>query len=239
METNYEQKKKLDINVIKKVCSFFKELRKNNAIIFLHGSYAKGLNRWNSDIDLNILYQDESTYEQSILEELVNVLLYYIFDYSGCDKIHTMMLYTKNLQKMPIEIVNNNYSIKFPDEKLLCYKCRDNYEKIFPNLINSSRKIKSFENYLRINSTTKTCLEWCSSFLVLDSKTTIYNIINANDLQISNSRKFKSDLVDLINREIKSIKNDNNFLNFEIKFISEINTEIKIKNINKKRNSTI
>lgn len=50
-------KKKIDIKYILKIIGIFKPILKNNVFIFLHGSYSRNLNRWYSDIDLNILYK--------------------------------------------------------------------------------------------------------------------------------------------------------------------------------------
>lgn len=51
-----KKQKNIVLSLIKEVINFFPQLSNVPYIVFMHGSFAKTLNRINSDIDLNILY---------------------------------------------------------------------------------------------------------------------------------------------------------------------------------------
>jgi len=219
------KKRQIDIKYIKKIISKFnKILKRKNMVIFFHGSYSKNLNRWNSDIDINFLYLDNK-YDKNkfVLEELIACSIYKIFNMSGRDKVHTMMLYLPNIVESNI-CLDNEYFIKFNDGNIFDYKCRKNFKKIYPKILYSSRKFDDFCNYV-LNA--NDFEEWIYSYKGLKRKD---NIIINNLLQ-RKEETLKNNYSKYFNF-IENFKNDLNYtiLN-NIKTVSDLNKIIKINNL--------
>ena len=83
--------KNIILSLIKEVINFFPQLSNVPHIVFIHGSFAKSLNRMNSDIDLNILYPNNFKKEILPIEEIVSIILQKVVGYSGRDRVHTLM----------------------------------------------------------------------------------------------------------------------------------------------------
>lgn len=220
---NYEkilyQKNKLDLKYIKKVIKIFKPILKNKVTIFLHGSYARNLNRWNSDIDLNILYKNELKDKFLVVEELIQVLLYKLFDFSGRDKIHNVMIYYPLYNNKKYKIKEDNHNIIWNNNEFK-FKCRKNYEKIYPLILNSRRDCKDLYKWILEDETYN---EYLYSFLGINKKGKKFtkDMLLDKDKLLLNSKKLKY-------IEISKLKNINDLKgNIEI---SEINKILKIHN---------
>jgi len=188
------------------------------------------MNRWHSDIDINILYKKDNRLDNIKTEELLSVMLYKIFRLKGRDKIHSMMIYTKPIYNYCPIIIDNKYRLQFPNNKMINYSCRKSYEHIYPTIINTSRDITHYKDYLNKSSKCD-YYEWLYSYYVLDNRKEIYNIINNLDKKILSSKDFINKLL----LKIEQLKNipDNQVYNKSKISISKLNKILKIKNMNK------
>lgn len=141
------RKKKLDVKYILKIIAIFKPILKSNVVIFLHGSYSRNMNRWHSDIDLNILYKNKYKSEYIVVEEFVNALIYQMLDFKGRDRIHNIMLYYPLCENKKYEITGNKHIIICPNNTFN-FCCRDNYNSIYPLILNSSRDPKDLYRWI-------------------------------------------------------------------------------------------
>lgn len=221
------EKRTIELEIIKKLTNI---LNIKDSYIFLNGSYARKLTRWHSDIDINILYKNKNSLEYMKTEELLSVMLYKIFKLKGRDKIHSMMIYSKEKYQYCPKITDNKYSLIFTDNKKINYICRKNYEHIYPTIHNTSREISDYESYLKENIN-KHYYEWLYSYDSLDSKEEIYNIISKIDKKVISSKYFIPNLLSKINIE----KNNNKILIKKLTKvpISTLNKQLKINNLNK------
>lgn len=218
-------KRKLDIRYIKKIIKMFKPVIKDSDnIIFWHGSYSKCLNRWNSDIDINLLFKDNKK-DYKMVEELICCAIYKILKFPGRDKIHTMMLYLPEISDKKYNIKSNKYSIKFKDGNVYKYNCRNNYETIYPKILNTSRVIKDFFNYLINGGYDKEYLYSYEGVFKKDKKR-INKILKIKDnMLIFNEYQFYEN----IKKYEKSIEFDD--LN-NVNTVSDINIILKMTNMN-------
>lgn len=217
------------IKLIKDVIDFFPQLSSIPHIVFIHGSFAKTLNRINSDIDLNILYPNK--YKKLIIpiEELITIILQNVMEYDGRDKIHTMMIYT-------IDSVNTNQfestlecTITFPNNQIYTYNCRPNYDEVMYKIKKSSREYKDFLNYIKENISDTNCREWCYSYEQLSSNCNynIYKDLNIIDEKNLHKKNYKS-FIYLLDNLLLEIENDKENL-IILKRICDINQNLKVK----------
>lgn len=79
-------------NLINDVIDFFPQLSKIPHIVFIHGSFAKTLNRINSDIDLNILYPNQFKNKILPIEEIICIKLFKIVE-RNLTKVKCQLIY--------------------------------------------------------------------------------------------------------------------------------------------------
>lgn len=220
------KKMNLDIKYLKKVIlKFNKYLKKEKSVIFIHGSYSKKINRWHSDIDINILYKEEPKFDYFVLEEMIVCAIYKILGMAGRDKVHTMMIYLPDIENTELNL-SNNYSIRFNDGNKFNYVCRNNFEKVYAKLINSSRNYKDFCDYI-INF--KGMEEWVYSYkgLNIRSDKLIRELLDKKDY---NLKKHPNNYFDFIKNFINKLK----FVSLsDIKTVSVLNKNLKVNNLNK------
>jgi len=215
-------KKKMDIKYILKIIAIFKPILKNNVYIFLHGSYSRNLNRWYSDIDLNILYKNDLKSQYIVVEEFINALIYQMLDFKGRDRIHNIMLYYPLCE-------NTKYAFSGNKHKIICsnntfnFCCRDNYNHIYPLILNSSRNPSDLYNWIM---TEKHNDENQYSFQGLNFKGKAF----VNKLTYNKSaQQTKDSLKQLINQTLDDIQNVSILQRYML--ISDLNKIIKIKNL--------
>ena len=224
--------KNIVLSLIKEVINFFPQLSNVPHIVFIHGSFAKTLNRINSDIDLNILYPNNFKSELLPIEEIISIILQKVVGYSGRDKIHTMMLYTYNDLNDSLVESTEECTISFPNKQIYKYYCRPNYDEIMYKIKNSSRDYNDFLNYIRNNITTGGCEEWCYSYEQLITNCDGYNIYDAlNSIDEDNV-----DITNYINynKLIEKLKKKIDEYSFDINkadTISDVNYNLKVKNL--------
>lgn len=224
--------KDIIIEIINDVIGFFPQLSQIPNIVFIHGSFAKTLNRINSDIDLNILYPNQFKNEILPIEEIISVILQKVVGYSGRDKIHTMMIYTyNNISKDNLESTQDCH-ITFPDKQIYKYKCRPNYDEVMYKIKYSSRDYKDFSNYISNNINSSKCEEWCYSYETISTNCEEYDLYKMlNDIDKFNIQPTDNDNYQNL---IMNFKNKINKYNFDIKHettISDINHNWKVSNL--------
>ena len=220
------------LSLIKEVINFFPQLSNVPHIVFIHGSFAKTLNRINSDIDLNILYPNNFKSEILPIEEIISIILQKVVGYSGRDKIHTMMLYTYNDLNYSLVESTEECTISFPNKQIYKYYCRPNYDEIMYKIKNSSRDYNDFLNYIRNNITTGKCEEWCYSYEQLITNCEDYNIYDAlNSIDEDNiDRTYYinyNKLIGKLNKKMDEYSFDIN----NVDTISDVNHNLKVKNL--------
>lgn len=225
--------KKIVLEIINDVISLFPRLNKIPHIVFLHGSFAKTINRMSSDIDLNILYSNK--YKEILLpiEELISIAIYKILGYSGREKVHTMMIYLPTISgEKRVAYDTNQCFIRFENGNILNYNCKKNFEAVMNKIILSSREFDDFKAYIQKNSTSNMCEEWCYSFEELEKNVDddIYDLIRQNDEKIISNPSFLLDFKLLINNLIKRIELYN-FEYIETLNMKDINMKLKVENL--------
>lgn len=219
------KKRNLDIRYIKKIIKLFKPvIKENDNLLFWHGSYSKSLNRWNSDIDINLLFKDNKN-DYKMVEELICCAIYKVLKFPGRDKIHTMMLYLPEISDKKYNIKSNKYSIKFKDGNVYKYNCRNNYENVYPKILNTSRMIKDFFNYLINGGFDKEYLYSYEGVFKNDKKI-INKILNIKDSILIFNQDIFYDCIKNYEKKIKfdDLKN--------IKTVSDLNIILKMNNMN-------
>lgn len=224
--------KNIVLSLIKEVINFFPQLSNVPHIVFIHGSFAKTLNRINSDIDLNILYPNNFKSEILPIEEIISIILQKVVGYSGRDKIHTMMLYTYNDLNYSLVESTEECTISFPNKQIYKYYCRPNYDEIMYKIKNSSRDYNDFLNYIRNNINTDKCEEWCYSYEQLITNCEDYNIYDAlNSIDEDNiDRTYYinyNKLIGKLNKKMDEYSFDIN----NVDTISDVNHNLKVKNL--------
>ena len=214
-------KKKMDIKYILKIITIFKPILKNNVLIFLHGSYSRNLNRWNSDIDLNILYRNDLKSQYLVVEEFINVLIYQMLGFRGRDRIHNIMLYYPLCE-------NTKYLISCKNHKIIClngtynFNCRDNYNHIYPLILNSSRNPIDLYNWI-LEEKDNDENQYSFQGLNYKGKAFVYKLTSDKSAQ-----QTKDSLKKLINKTADDIQISSKLERYIL--ISELNKIIKIKN---------
>lgn len=226
--------KKLIIKIILDVLKLFPQLEKLPHTTFMHGSFAKSINRFESDIDLNILYSNIYKSLMLPLEELISLALTDIIGLAGRDKVHTMMIYTPIKHYEDLNIYDTTCcSVIFPSGERINYSCRPGYNQVMMKTLNSSREFKDFVYHLMNHSNSMECQEWCYSFEELENNCRyydIYKIIRKNDQKTNSTGNFIGDYNQLVENLMLEISNYKFILENNIS-ISEINLNLKVKNL--------
>lgn len=225
-----KQHKQIVIDIIKEVISFFKELDNIPHTIFIHGSFAKSLNRINSDIDLNILYPNKFKKEILPIEELISIILQKVLNYSGRDKIHTMMIYSVDEIDTSLIESTKECTITFPCQSIYNYECRPNYDEVMYKIKNSSREHTDFTQY--ISNHIHKCEEWCYSFEEIFTNQQEFNLYETllQKERASLKQMTTKDYISIIDDLIAKI-NSYQFSIAEENTISAINKNIKVRNL--------
>lgn len=215
------RKKKLDIKYILKIIAIFKPILKSNVFIFLHGSYSRNLNRWYSDIDLNILYKNTLKSKYLVVEEFIQALIYQMLDFKGRDRIHNIMLYYPLCE-------TNAYMIRGNKHKIICqsnvfrFCCRKNYNHIYPLILNSSRDPIDLHNWI-LQSEDNDENQYSFQGLNFKGKVFVHNLTRQKSSQHTINSLNK--LIDQTLKDISKVPNLEQFM-----FVSDLNKIIKITN---------
>ena len=223
-------------NILKKIIidiSFkYKELEKADFIMF-NGSFARHSNIFNSDLDLNIMYKDKYKKDLLPVELKINYLLSKILNFKGCDRVHSIMVYTPLIYNYKPYLIDNkkiNYnSVDIP------YFCRENYEKLLFETFNSSRDYIELLKYIEC---IKTIEEWESNFELIidfgkfkDFEDKIKNLKQKKILNINYKNVIEE--IDFVINEIDNYKYLDNYKEIDVKDLKAIIKAIPFKIIYK------
>ena len=214
IETITQDKERI-ISLLKEVLKEFKIFEEEKVIVLLTGSYARGTNCFNSDLDLHFIYKNRLKKKLEIEEELYIYIISKLTNIKR-SRIHaviTTKLNRKNIEKIKKQSSNNSLKIILKNKDWI-----DSYEfeattkkRFYLNYLNS-KNINSFYKYLRkeINCQNR---EWAHNFLV-----------------IKNESKWNSKYKKLLNYEKKKISKEK--IEKQIKILLnnlEQETEINVK----------
>ena len=159
--------KKVIVDIVNDVLSFYKSELKDLECVFLSGSYARGTNKMSSDIDLHFFYKNGEynfIYEEIIcyiISRVVNksrdcIDPTFILNFSKDYKQYVTNLMTD--KKLNIYIFSNNRKIK--------YSYKNGKKRRFFLQYNNSRKMENLFNYLN-EELNKDNLEWLHCFEII------------------------------------------------------------------------
>lgn len=214
-------KKRMDLKYILKIIAIFKPVLKNNVFIFIHGSYSRNLNRWNSDIDLNILYKNDVKKQYIVVEEFINALIYQMLGFKGRDRVHNIMLYYPLCENTKYDISGNKHKI-ICSNQIFNFCCRDNYNHIYPLILNSSRNPSDLYNWI-LEEKHNDENQYSFQGLNFKGKTFVNKLTYDKSTQ-----QTKDSLKQLINQTLDDIQSVSILQRYML--ISDLNKIIKIKN---------
>jgi len=190
------KQKRIVKQVINNVINEFPILKQRKVYIFLFGSFATNMNRYDSDIDLSMIYSDEDYNDLLPVEELIDYVLSQIFGLYR-DQIHTMMHYTvDNTIKCFSYFDNINFKLKWDDNDFLVYNCRPHRESLLYKVHKCNRSIKTLKRHLNDNINENKCEEWVIKFdtiytnMDFDINNYIHQLEKNIPLNTNNIKKF-------------------------------------------------
>jgi len=227
LQKNIEKYRMILKKIIVEVTEKYEELKYADFIMF-NGSFARHSNIFNSDLDLNIMYEDKFRSILLPVELSINYILSKILKFKGCDRVHSIMVYTPLISNnFPKLIDNIKLTYEFGENS---YYCRENYEKLLFETCNSSRDYKVLLNYIS-SYKNKSLEEWETNYeLIID-----YGKYSDFEKQIINLRNEKiknisgNILVNNIEDVLKKIYDFKYLNNIEKIYIKDLKDTIKTK----------
>lgn len=203
--SNMRKHQKLIIHIIEDVLSFFDETKLCDCI-FLNGSFSRFTCTYGSDVDFNLIY--DSMYKDILfpIELKINYILSCVLNFRGCDRIHSMMVYTERMDNNYVELYDNKYLLYKNDS--INYFCRNNYEELLSDTFNTCRDYSVLVNYLNSNICSGNIFnEWLYNFNVLyEGNSKFSNCINDNFYNVKTSDDFSDKLFSCINSLIEKYR---------------------------------
>lgn len=197
--------------IINNVLNEFPILHKKKVYIFLFGSYACNLNRYDSDIDLSMIYNQNDYKILMAVEELIDYILSEIFGIYR-DQIHTMMHYTVPDDVKCLSYVNDiKFTLKWQDGKFFSYKCRPNRESLLFKVHKCNRSLTNLKRYLSENINENSCKEWIIKFDTIFS--TIHFDVNNHIHTLENRIKYNSEKIKIFLNEACEITQNLKMIN--------------------------
>lgn len=192
------------VSLLKKVLKEFKVFEEEQVIVLLTGSYARGTNRFDSDLDLHFIYKNRLKKKLAIEEELYIYIISKLTNIKR-SRIHaviTTKLNKKNMEKIKKQSSNLSLKIILKNKEWV-----DSYEfeattkkRFYLNYLNS-KNINSFHKYLKkeIKSQNR---EWAHNFLAIKDESNwnkeYKKLLNYEKKKI-NKEKIKKQIKDLLN----------------------------------------
>ena len=218
-------------NLIKRLINFFPQFDNIPYIVFYHGSYGRGISRYGSDIDLNILFDNVFIDVMRPINELFCLMIYQIVGFKGRDKIHNIMVNAPSLKNSKYNFENgNHYKVIFLEGQVLEYSSRNYFENDMERIQNASNSFEDFRRYILNHCNSQECYEWAYSFKYITSNYSGYNldkVVKDADNKIKKNRDIHSKTVKLIDKMIKDIQEHT--FDFEEIPISKLNKEYKVR----------
>jgi len=123
LQKNIEKYRMILKKIIVEVTEKYEELKYADFIMF-NGSFARHSNIFNSDLDLNIMYEDKFRSILLPVELSINYILSKILKFKGCDRVHSIMVYTPLISNnFPKLIDNIKLTYEFGENSYYCKKC--------------------------------------------------------------------------------------------------------------------
>lgn len=217
--------------LIKRLINFFPQFDNIPYIAFYHGSYGRGISRFGSDMDLNILFDNDFIDVMKPVDELICAMIYQIVSFKGRDKIHNIMVNVPPLKKVKYNFDNgNHYKIVFLDGKVLNYYSRNYFENDMTKIQNAPSSFEDFKKYILKHCNSEECFEWAYSFRYIISNYPNYNldeVVKVADNKIKKIKNIHLKTLKLIDKMIKDIQEYN--FDFDEISISKLNQECKVR----------
>lgn len=162
---NMYNNKKIVITIIKDILSYYDETKLCD-IIFLNGSFSRCTPTYSSDIDISLVYDD--LYRDKIfpVELKINYIISKIMNFRGCDRVHTMMVYTDKISNYKVS-VRTDETINYKGD-IISYYCRNNYNDLLNDTFNTGRSFNCLNSYLCDTIDNKNYFnEWLHNFEIL------------------------------------------------------------------------
>lgn len=198
---NMYDNEKIVISLVKDIIFYYDELKLCN-IIFLNGSFSRCTPTYSSDVDINLIYENDHRDKIFPIELKVNYIISNVMGFRGCDRVHTMMVYTKRINNYKEEIIKNRLIVY--KNQTIQYYCRDNYSKLLNDTFNTSRNINCLSRYLRDTIYNRGIFyEWLFNFQIIYDNDNVFMTQIDDDynaiLKLKNfNTKIENELDDLI-----------------------------------------
>lgn len=194
--SNMRKHQDLIICLLHDVLSFFTETRLCDCI-FLNGSFSRLTCTYSSDVDLNLIYDDKYKDMLFPIELKINYVLSKLLNFRGCDRVHTMMVYTQKIGNCVVELCDNSY-LKYKNTNIN-YFCRNNYQELLNDTFNTARNYCELINYLDDSIHNNIFKDWLYNFeMIYESDNKFIDYVNNN----FKKTKMGSDFYDSIISEI-------------------------------------
>ncbi len=218
-------------DLIKRLIKFFPQFESIPYIAFYHGSYGRGISRYGSDMDLNILFDNDFIDVMKPVNELICVMIYQIVGFKGRDKIHNIMVNVPPLKNAKYNFDNgNHYKIVFLDGKVLDYYSRNYFEGDMIKIQNAPNSFADFRKYILKHCNSEECFEWAYSFRYIISNyfdNDLNEMVKEADNKIKKVKNINLKTLKLIDKMIKDIQEYS--FDFDEISISKLNKECKVR----------
>lgn len=218
-------------DLVKRIIKFFPQFDNIPYIVFYHGSYGRGISRYGSDMDLNILFDNDFIDVMKPINELICAMIYQIVGFKGRDKIHNIMVNVPPLKKLKYNFDNgNHYKVIFLDGQVLDYYSRNYFEGDMTKIQNAPNSFEDFRKYILKHCNSHECYEWAYSFRYITSNYPAYDlneVVKDADNKIKKVKNIHLKTVELIDKMIKDIQEYS--FDFDEILISKLNKECKVR----------
>ncbi len=217
--------------LIKRLIKFFPQFDSIPYTVFYHGSYGRGISRYGSDMDLNILFDNDFVDIMKPINELICAMIYQIVGFKGRDKIHNIMVNVPPLKNVKYNFDDgNHYKVVFLDGKVLNYYSRNYFEGDMTKIQNAPNSFEDFRKYILNHCNGEECFEWAYSFRYIASNYPDYNldeVVNDADNKIKRVRNIYVKTLELIDKMIKDIQEYS--FDFDEISIAKLNKDCKVR----------
>ena len=205
--SNMKKHQNLIISIIKDILYFYDETNLCDTI-FVNGSFSRLTCTYGSDIDFNLIY--DSKYKSNIfpIELKINYILAKVLKFRGCDRIHTMMVYTNRIDNQNVELSDDKYLV-YKNNRIK-YFCRSNYEELISDIYNTSRDYSVLTDYLDEKILKKDIFnDWLYNYKILSEKNSLFSSYLKNNFnEVKNKDSFTYDLSSNIDLLIEKYSNN-------------------------------
>lgn len=204
-----EEEKEKTIHLLKELLKEFPDFNKYPVLIVITGSFARGTNRFDSDLDLHFIYPNHLKKHLAIEEEIY-LYLASVLSHIKRNRIHaviTTKLSKKNLKKCTKVQTKRELTVtlKYQDWSR-SYTFYPTTKKRFYLNYRNSKSLRSFTHYLKKEIKNQN-REWAHNFLAIN-KEEVWNQVYASLLHYEKRQITKQKLKKQIIYLEKRIEND-------------------------------